>query len=370
MMNKQYKIAFIGGSYQSIAGYPHFIASQMDGRFKIIAGAFSTDSKINKETAQKWGIKKIYDDWEKLIQNEKKRLDAMVILTPTPAHFEIIIKVLKENIPIICEKALVSSLNDIEEIEKLYNPNQHYVAVTNNYSGYLMVRELRERIKNNDFGKILNLELEMPQESFLRPPKSVKYPQKWRLIDQFIPTISLDLGAHLHHLAYFLTTEEPVEVLANFNKFSRYNVVDDVTMLLKYHSGMIGKFWFSKIALGNRNGLKIRVFGEKGSAVWYQEVPEKLELAFSNGEKTTIDRGSEILVDSNPLYNRMTPGHPSGFIEAFANLYNDIADSLKEFKQNKTFNNPNVYGFEHAKNGIKLLHMASQANEKKTWVEI
>lgn len=363
-----YKIAFIGGGINSIAGYPHFIASQMDKRFEVIAGVFSTDSTINEETATRWNIQNVYTNYKELLFEQKNNLDAIVILTPTPMHSCLIEDVLQLNIPIICEKPLVSSLEEIEKIENFYDSKKHFLVVTNNYSGYPMVRELQAKIKDGELGDILHIRLQMPQESFLRPPKSIKYPQPWRLKDDFIPMISLDLGAHLHHLAYFLLQEEPIEVMATYDSFSKYNVVDDVNMFLKYKSGIKGNMWISKTAIGNRNGLHIEVYGTKASAAWHQENPEKLEFSYATGQKTIIDRGSDIQMTPNHLYNRMTPGHPAGFIEAFANLYNDIANYLDNFKENKPFQQKYVYGFEHAKNGIKLLHNASISNETKRWI--
>ena len=362
-----YKLAFIGGSINSIAGYPHFIASQMDKRFEVVAGAFSTDADINKETASLWKISNIYDDWRELIVQEKKNVDAVVVLAPTPLHSEIVIELLKQNIPIISEKPLVSSMEEIEEIEKNYDKNNHFLVITNNYSGYPMVRELQYKIANNELGDILHIRLKMPQESFLRPPKSIKYPQKWRLTDGFIPMISLDLGAHLHHLAYFLLQEEPSKVIATYDSFSEYGVIDDVNMMLEYNSGIKGNMWLSKTALGNRNGLHIEIYGTKASAMWHQENPELLEFSYNNGQKVILDRGSNIEMQENHLYNRMTPGHPAGFIESFANLYNDIAEALDNFHKNKSYLNQYVYGFDHAFNGIKLLHMASHANQDKKY---
>jgi len=362
-----YKLAFIGGSIDSIAGYPHFIASQMDKKFEVVAGAFSTNNQTNKQTAKQWNIKNYYDNWKELVKNEKNNIDAIVILTPTPLHCEIIIELLKQNIPIICEKPLVSSIEELEKIEQYYDKNKHFLVVTNNYSGYPMLRELQHKISNNELGDILQIRLQMPQESFLRPPKSVKYPQKWRLKDDFIPMISLDLGVHLHHLAYFLIKQEPLKIMATYNKFSKYNIIDDVNLLLEYKNGISGSMWLSKTALGNRNGLHVEIYGSKASAVWHQENPEKLEFSYNSGQKIIIDRGSDIQMLPNKLYNRMTPGHPSGFIEAFANLYNDIANSLDSFKNNEPYTNKYVYSYTHAKNGIKLLHNASISNQYKKW---
>lgn len=367
-----YKLAFIGGSINSIAGYPHFIASQMDKRFEVVSGAFSTDKKINEETALRWNVPSFYDDWKKLIVEEKGKVDAIVILAPTPLHHEVIVELLKLDIPIICEKPLVSSIREIAEIEKIYNAKKHFLVVTNNYSGYPMVRELQHKIANDELGEILHIRLKMPQESFLRPPKSIKYPQKWRLKDDFIPMISLDLGAHLHHLGYFLLQEEPSSVMATYDSFSKYGVIDDVNMMLEYKSGIKGNMWLSKTALGNRNGLHIEVYGTKASALWHQENPEKLEFSYATGHKSIIDRGSDIEMIDNPLYSRMTPGHPAGFIESFANLYNDIANELDNFyaKSTLTLDSKYVYSFAHAKNGIDLLHSASLSNEDKAWVNL
>lgn len=364
-----YKLAFIGGGIDSIAGYPHLIASQMDRKFEIVAGAFSTNHKKNNDTKLQWKIPNIYNDWKELILKEKENIHAVVILAPTPFHSEMIIQLLKNNIPIICEKPLVSSKEEIEKINAIYDKNKHFLVVTNNYSGYAMIRELKTRIKKNELGKILNIRLNMPQESFLRPPKSIKYPQKWRLKDTFIPMISLDLGVHLHHLAYFLVEEEPHNVFATYDKFSKYDVVDNVDMLLDYKSGIKGNIWLSKTALGNRNGLHIEIYGEKASASWHQENPEELKLSFANGQKSIIDRANDLEIMPNKLFNRMTPGHPSGFIEAFANLYNDISESLDKFKQNKPYLSSYVYGFSHASNSIELLNNASISNQDKIWVK-
>lgn len=365
-----YKLAFIGGGINSIAGYPHFVSTQMDKRFEIVTGVFSTDKKINQETAKLWNIKKVYSSWQELIKKEQNSIDAVVVLVPTPLHSKIILELLKRKIPIICEKPLVSSAEEIKEIEKIYDPKQNFLVVTNNYSGYPMVRELQEKINKGELGDILQIRLKMPQESFLRPPKSIKYPQKWRLKDGFIPMISLDLGSHLHHLAYFLLHEEPIKIFASYDKFSKYNIVDNVNIFLKYKSKIDGNFWLSKSALGNRNGLHIEVYGSKASAIWHQENPEILELSYNTGQKIIVDRSNDLYILQNKLYNRMTPGHPAGFIEAFANLYSDIANSLEAFLEGKEYLTKYIYGFEHAKKGIKLLHNATISQNNKSWVEI
>jgi len=370
-------LGFIGGGVSSAVGQTHFAASQLDGRWALCAGAFSRDSETNCQTGQLWNVPKdrVYDDYRDLIEREKDCLDAVVVLTPTPYHTEVVEALLNANIPVICEKTLVSDLEDLERIKKAYKPNEHFLAVTLNYSGYPMVRELRHRIEKGEFGKIIKLQMEMPQETFIR---EIGFnggritPQEWRLTDGTIPTICLDLGVHLHHLATFLTGQEPETVTGEFLSYTPYeNIVDDITVGLRYASGMSGTMWFSKAALGHRNGLRIRIYGTKGSAEWYQAESEELKIGYQNGARVWVDRGALTYVSQKPRYNRMKPGHPSGFIEAFANLYVDIADAYLAWRQTAKMANPYVYGLEHSETGLKTFQAARQSFENNgKWIQV
>ncbi len=369
-------LGFIGGGLSSAVGQTHFAACGMDGRWRLDAGVFSRDPATNRLTAETWNVApdRVYDSWRDMILAERSRLDAMVLLTPTPDHYEILQALTKAGIPTICEKALVANLNDARTLLAQHNPSRNFVAVTFNYSGYPMVRELRQRIQDGQFGKIHQLHIEMPQEGFVRPPAiagKASPPQSWRLKDDFIPTICLDLGVHLHHLAYFLSGEEPETVNAEFNTYSQYrDIVDNVSMWVEYPSGMTSNFWMSKTAVGRRNGLRIRLFGEKGSAEWYQLDPEQLQIATVDGSQMIIDRGGQACIAAEARYNRMKVGHPSGFIEAFANLYSDIADALIEWRRLGQPRNPYVFGLEHATNGLSLFHAARLSTSRRRWERV
>ncbi|MDJ0738913.1 MAG: Gfo/Idh/MocA family oxidoreductase [Gammaproteobacteria bacterium] len=369
-------LGFIGGGLSSAVGQTHFAASQMDGRWSLQAGVFSRSDDVNRQTGDAWRVApdRVYASWRDLIVAERSRLDAVVVLTPTPNHYEELQALLKAGIPVICEKALVSNLNDARTLLAMSDPARNFVAVTFNYSAYPMVRELRRRIADGQFGKIQQLHIEMPQEGFVRPPAiagKAAPPQGWRLHDDFIPTICLDLGVHLHHLAGFLCDEEAEQVNAEFNTYSQYrHIVDNVSMWLEYPSGMTASFWMSKTAVGMRNGLRIRVCGELGSAEWFQLEPETLQLAMIDGTRLSIDRGGQALVAGDARYNRMKVGHPSGFIEAFANLYTDIADALLEWRENGRHSNPHVYGMRHATNGLALFHAARLSSSRRRWERV
>tara|TARA_B100002003_G_C14157111_1_gene557376 strand:- start:6650 stop:7816 length:1167 start_codon:yes stop_codon:yes gene_type:complete len=372
---KPLSLAFVGGSIASAVGYSHKVASQMDHRWQLNAGCFSTRQSINRETGEKWGIspERVHRDWQTLLLEERGGVDAIVVLTPTPSHAEIVKAALKEGYAVICEKSLATSVKEALDIQQVLKSTQGFLAVTYNYSGYPMLRELREKIKAGDLGEILQIIVEMPQEGFIRSGVNgeLPKPQTWRLKDGAIPTIYLDLAVHLHHINYFLTGKHPVKVVADQDSYGWFNgVVDNVSCMLRYDDGMQSNMWFSKSALGYRNGLRVRVFGREASAEWVQTNPEELVLNNASGRREILDRGGNVYVAGDKRYERFKVGHPAGFIEAFANLYVDMADSLEVFNKSKTFESNYVFGCEAALGGAQLLEAIAESALNEKWCTV
>lgn len=375
-MQSPLSLGFIGGGLSSAVGQVHFGASQLDGRWRLEAGVFSRYSETNRKTAEAWHIprNRLYESWQTFLESEADKLDAVVVITPTPDHAEIVCALLEKQVPVICEKSLAASLEDAYLIQKSFQKSQNFLAVTYNYSGYPMIRELRERIRKGELGSLQQIHFEMPQEGFVRPPaiagKSAP-PQSWRLKDGVIPKICLDLGDHLHHLAFFLTGKDPIRTMAEFSNFSKYpGLVDNAMMWLDYKDGMKGSFWISKTAFGCRNGLKLRLYGDEGSAEWVQINPEEVRISYKDGTCTIIDRSTKPQICGETRYNRFKVGHPSGFIEAFANLYSDIADALIDYRETGKQKNPYVFGLEDSIKGLKLFHAARVSNDDRCWKEL
>lgn len=375
-MNQPLRLAFIGGGSNSAVGYVHFAASRLDNKFLVVAGAFSRDPAVNQQTATQWNIPttQVFADWRDLITTGRASFDAVVLLTPTPHHIEVLTALMQHNIPVICEKALAAGPSELDQLADVYDPARHFLAVTFNYSGYAMVRELKQLIKTGKLGRIQKIHLEMPQEGFKRPPDIAgkkSAPQAWRLQDYEVPTICLDLGVHLHHLSSYLLELEPESAVAQFANHSDYpGLIDDVQMLLKYPQHITGSMWMSKTAIGNRNGLKVRVFGTAGSALWYQLNPDELELFYNDGRRETLDRAGQCEYASQFRYNRMKPGHPTGFVEAFANLYQDIHSALSAYLQGQNSQNEYVFGIQQAMAGLQLFKAASVSAQTGVWQHV
>jgi predicted dehydrogenase len=327
------KLGFLGGGIDSIAGKVHLIASQMDRKFKVIGGIFSKDIEKSKKTASIWKVKH-FNSLKEMIEE----VDLIVLLTPTPNHFEDLKNILKyPKIGVIADKPLVANIKEAQDIKNYLK--DRFVVVTHNYSGYPLVREMRFLVQNNFLGNIKKIIVNMPQESFFKPMKP-GYPQKWRLQDGEIPTIALDLGVHTFHLAKFIIQKDFHVFFTEKNSFSKYNVIDDYEIFAKTtDKKTLIKLSFSKVMIGNTNPLYIEVYGDKAGVKWSQNDFENLYITYTNGKKEILNRGFAYFEATKLRYQRMAPGHPSGFIEAFANVYFDIYKSYQDYKKNKSFKN-------------------------------
>jgi predicted dehydrogenase len=370
------KLGFIGGAIDSAVGETHKISSQMDDCWSLVAGCFSTHLETNARTGSKWGIEtdRVYENYTELLKQEKGRLDAIAILTPTPSHADIVISALKDGYPVICEKALAASSAEINKILQAIEKCNGYLAVTYNYTGYPMVRELQRVIQSGRLGRLQQIHVEMPQEGFLRLDENGcrAEPQAWRLSDGVVPTISLDLGVHIHQIVKFLSGNDPVELIATDNKFGLFDgIIDNTMCIAKYSGGIDCQIWFGKTALGNSNGLRVRLYGDKGSAEWYQMQPETLVFHDNKGRKSILERSSvDLILANDRRYNRFKAGHPAGFIEAFANLYSDIADSVRKFKANESADSPWIFGADVAYEGLVMLEAMAQSAKDREWKTI
>lgn len=324
------KLGFIGGGLNSAVGYTHYLASRMDGIFDVRAGVFSRSASVNKATGDKFGVEpdRLYHNVDEFLSAEAGRLDAVCVLSPTPDHAHHVVGALSSGFNVICEKAIATCHAECEQISSALADSKKFLGVTFNYAGYPMVREARQMILGGDLGAIQQIYCEMPQESFSRRGAT---PQGWRKRDYRIPCVSLDLGVHVLHLVEYLSGAEMLECAAvqesSFGKIR--GVIDTVNVLATYTSGALANMIWTKAALGHRNGLRVRVFGEAGSLEWYQADPEQLLYCKEDGSRQFIDRGQPGLIEAGrQRYNRFKAGHPAGFIEAFSNVYHNFGEVI------------------------------------------
>lgn len=290
------KTGVVGGGTNSAVGMAHISAMRMTGLYEVVCGVFSRRPDVNAESSLRYGCA-CYDEIASLA---RRRVDRLVVLSPTPSHAAHIKECASYAMPILCEKALCSTSKEIEAVQQFTAP----LACVFNYAYYPAVQRLRRVMSAGGLGRVTHIRVEMPQAGYLH-----NAPQAWRVSDN---GIYLDLGVHLHHLIWALTGEAPLYVTAIERKYSHLDIVDYVDSQIEYDT-FNAHMWFSKCSYGHTNGLRICVYGDRGSAEWYQRTPDLLKM-----------NGAETVEVANP---RFKTGHPTGYVEALANLYEDWAVS-------------------------------------------
>lgn len=369
--SQKLRIGFVGGGINSAVGRAHYCASHLDGKFELVAGCFSQHEEINRKSAEYYGVAPdcTYATVEQLIAGHGSRLDALVVLTPTSEHLQPLLAILRSGIPVICEKSMVASLDEARAVCEAEAQADGFVAVTYNYTGYPCLRELRHMIESGRLGKVLHFEADMPQEGYLRQDVHGQpmTPQTWRLRDGSIPTVYLDLGAHLYQIIHYLLRAEAESVSAFHRSYGHFpQVIDYVNASVVYQGGVHGSYVFGKSMLGHRNGLHIRIYGDQASVEWLQSDPEILRVHHKNGQIEILDRGGDMTVAGQERYSRFKTGHPAGYIEGFSNLYADIHQCLLAYRAAGCWQSDEVFGSAFSLRGMQFLQaMADSARQER-----
>jgi len=360
----------IVGDCSSAKAHAHLLACGMDGRWSLDAGVFGGDRAQTEAMATRWQVSadRAYATWRDLVLAERSRLDAVAVLAPGAEGYEIIQNLLKAGMPVIAENPLATGLNDARLLLAMHEPSKNFVAVTSDYGGYPLIRELRARIAAGQFGNVQQLHIEIAEDTLVRRSADL---DPAALHDEFIPGICLDKGLQLHHLVAFLCAEQADQINAEFSTYSRHrNIVDNVSLWAAYPSGMSACFWLSQTAAGRGDGLRIRLYGELGSAEWCEREPDRLRIVNVTGADFNIGRGGQALLAGEARYSRVAGTHASGFVEAFANVYTDIADALCAWRRDGKHNNAYVPGLQDATAGLAMFHAARLSSSRRRWERI
>ena len=337
-------LGMIGGGEGAYIGNIHRIAARLDGEFHLVAGAFDVDAARGHGFAATLGIDpaRSYNDYKAMIAAERARddrIDVVAICTPNHTHFPIAKAFLEAGYDVICEKPLTNALEDAIALERLVKETGRFMGVTYTYSGYPMVHEAREMAASGKLGNIRVVQVEYPLEWMATAIETEGNVQAaWRTDPKKSGRGGSigDIGTHAYHLAGFVTGLKLETLTADLASFVKGRVLDDnAHVLLRYEGGARGLLWSSQVALGCSNGIRLRVFGEKGGLAWFQEQPNELTFAPLFGRTEIIKRGADNLCEAAKVRTRTPPGHPEGYLEAFANLYRGFAEAIRAHREER-----------------------------------
>ena len=327
------KLGMVGGGQGSFIGAVHRIASRIDDRYDLVAGALSSDPSRAAASAAELGIApdRSYGSFEVMAKAEAARedgIDAVSIVTPNHMHAGPAIAFLEAGIHVICDKPLAATPEQAEAIRAAVAASDARFILTHNYTGYPLMRQARAMIARGDLGTIRLVQAEYAQD-WLTEPASNKQAD-WRTDPKQAGAGAIgDIGTHAFNLACFVTGLAPEALSAELHSFVPGRQVDDNAHIrLRYAGGAKGTIWASQVAVGCENGLRLRIYGDKGGIEWGQEDPNRMTFARFGEPKQIITRGGAGLGGDAGQWTRIPPGHPEGYLEGFANLYTDAADLI------------------------------------------
>ena len=332
MPQRRLRLGMVGGGQGAFIGAVHRIAARLDDRFELTAGVLSSDPQRAQASAAEAGIPRSYADWHEMARAEAARddgIDAVAIVTPNHLHAPVATAFLEAGIHIVCDKPLAISLAEGEALAKLAREKNRLFALTHTYSGYPLVRHARELIERGELGEIRVVQVEYAQDWLAEPIETSGTNKQagWRTDPALAgPAGCLgDIGTHAYHLVAFVTGMTPRALSAEVHTFVPGRRIDDhVQAMLRYPNGARGMLWASQVASGAENALRLRVYGTKAGLSFDQENPNELWFTPLGGAAERLTRGrvkSAIAAHAT----RVPPGHPEGYLEAFAQLYKDAA---------------------------------------------
>jgi predicted dehydrogenase len=338
------RLGMVGGGEGAFIGAVHRIASRIDDHYELVAGALSSTPEKSRRSGAALGLAadRIYDDFESMAKAEAKRpdgIEAVAIVTPNHMHAPPTYAFLKAGIHVICDKPLTTSLAEAKKMKAAVEKAGLVFALTHNYTGYPLVRQMREMVKSGELGEIRLVQVEYPQDWLTETiEKSGQKQAEWRVDPQRSGAGGSlgDIGTHCYNLADYVTDIELSEISADLTSFGAGRQLDDNAQIsLRYANGARGALWASQVAPGNENGLRLRVYGTKGGVHWVQAEPNHMFWSPFGKPIQIITRAGAGAGAAAGRMSRIPPGHPEGYLEGFANIYSEVALAIRAAQAGK-----------------------------------
>ncbi len=339
------RYGMIGGGPGAFIGDVHRKAAAMDGRAELVCGAFSRTFENTLATGEALGLAKerLYRTFDEMLRAEAARPDKpdfISVVTPNSAHYPAAKLALELGFSVVCEKPLATTAREAGDLACLARESGRLFAVAYAYSGYPVVKHLRDMIAAGEIGDIRFVNGEYPQEWLATRIEDTGQKQAaWRTDPAQAGASNCvgDIGSHIEYMAAYMTGLEIGSLCARLDRFGPGRPLDDnATIMIDYKGGAKGVYWSSQIAAGHDNALRLRVYGTKGAVEWFQETPNTARVSFLDRPSQTISRGRDPLSPRAQSLSRLPSGHPEGYFESFANVYTTFIAALAKTLRGET----------------------------------
>ena len=376
---KKLKMGMIGGGIGAFIGDAHRRASRICNDFELVGGVFDSDYEKSMLFAKSEGIAddRCYKSVDALIKTEAslpadKRMEVVAIVTPNALHYTFAKSLLNAGFHLVCEKPMTMTVAESLELEKIVKSNNLTFALTHTYTGYPMIRQMRDIIATGALGTIQRIDAQYYQgwiNSIIHGTGS-RITGVWRLDPKHAGVSSCmgDIGVHAFNLIEYTTGMEIKEVLSDLSSVKDGIKLDlDGTVLLRFGKKLKGVIRASQVCGGEENCITLAVYGSKASLKWAQENPNYLYM-LSDTEPTKIYKPAhEYNGQLAEISHTMPAGHPEGIYEALANIYRGTAKSIRGEK----FDSGEFPTVHDGVRGMKFIHSVVESNANgNVWVKV
>ena len=374
------RYGMVGGGQGAFIGGVHRQAIAMDGLAALTAGCFSTDfgNTLDTGTALRLPRERLYRNYRAMIAAESERadgIDFVVIATPNRLHYPIARLALERGIHVMCEKPLATTFAEAQALGTLARRKGLLFGVAYAYTGYPIVRHMREMVARGELGGIRFVAGEYPQEWLATPLERTGQKQAaWRADPKQAGASNCvgDIGSHIENMVAHITGLEIRTLLARLDRTVKGRALDDnASILLEYKGGARGMYWASQIAVGQDNGLRVRIYGEKAALEWSQENPNYCQVAYVGGPVVRLSRGRDAMHPPAQRMSRIPAGHPEGYYEAFANIYSAFTGALAKVKSGQplTAEDVDFPGVDDGIRGVRFIERCvASSRQGAAWV--
>jgi predicted dehydrogenase len=372
-------MGMVGGGQGAFIGGVHRMVAALDGQIELVAGCFSQDPENTRITGQQLYLDpdRCYDTYQEMAAAEAKlpedkRIDFVSIVTPNVSHFAISKAFLDAGFHVVCDKPMTFTLDEAEALVKLVEESGLVFGLTHNYTGHPLIRHARELFKSGEMGTVRKAIVEYLQDFLsIEQEKLGQKQAEWRVDPKRsgIGGTMGDVGTHCVNLLEYVTGDPIKELCADKSTFLPDRTLDeDVNALLRFESGGKGVLSVSQVAIGEENGLTLRVYASEGAIKWAQENPNYMDLYRYGEPRQTLTRGQDYLFDAAADATRIPTGHPEGYLEAFGNIYVGVAEAVRRYidgspMKTPEYNFPTVYD---GLRGMKFIYAAVESAENNS----
>jgi predicted dehydrogenase len=325
---RRLRAGIVGGGRGAFIGAVHRMAAELDGQALLVAGAMSSQPEVARASAAAWFLERSYSAYAEMARAEaadSDGIDLVIIATPNHLHAPVAKAFLAAGIHVVCDKPLALTLEEGEELRRLVDSGHTLFALTHNYTGYPAVRQARDMVSTGQLGEIRKVLVEYTQDWLMEPLESQGNKQAaWRTDPARAGAGGCvgDIGTHAVNLLEYVSGRQIEALCADLSSFvSGRRLDDDANVLLRLAGGGKGALVCSQVACGEENRLSLRIYGSRGGLEWHQLEPNTLIYKAAGAPWAYLRTGHAYLGAPARALGRLPPGHPEGYLEAFANLY-------------------------------------------------